>query len=172
MTPDDEVTDVGVLRVPPAVDVSQLVERLAQAGQTVAAAESLTAGLVTATLTEVAGASQVVRGGVTVYHCDLKTSVAGVDPALLARGGPVQAEVAGQLARGAARLFGATWGIGTTGVAGPGPADGHEAGTVFVAVAGPDGVHVRELALTGDRAAVRVATVTAVLGILGGRCGL
>lgn len=155
--------DLGTWR---AGDTERLVRHLGRAGQTVAAAESLTGGLVVAALTDVPGASAVVRGGAVVYHSDLKADIVGVDAGVLASGGPVQGAVAAQLASGAARLFGATWGVGTTGVAGPGPADGHPEGTVFVAVHGPGGVVVRALHLSGDRHRVRADTVTAVLGLL------
>ncbi|MFS0884653.1 CinA family protein [Aeromicrobium sp. 179-A 4D2 NHS] len=153
------------------VDVAALVAQLRAVGHTVAAAESLTGGLVTATLVDVAGASRVVRGGVVAYQADLKTRLVGVDAGLIDREGTVNAGVAEQLALGVRRELGATWGLGTTGVAGPGPAEGHPAGTVHVAVAGPDGVTSRRLRLEGDRAAVRRGAVHAVLADLHYRLG-
>ena len=100
-----------------------------------ATAESLTGGLVCAALTDVPGASAVVRGAVVAYATELKAQVLGVDPDLLATGGAVQAEVARQMATGVCRVLGADVGVATTGVAGPDPQDGHPVGTVFVAVA-------------------------------------
>ncbi len=141
-------------------------------GETVATAESLTGGLVVAGLIDVPGSSAAVRGGVVAYHPDLKISLLGVDRVVLRRpGGSVQAEVAAQLARGARERFGATWGIGTTGVAGPDPSDGLPAGTVYVSVAGPptsDGAPGRTvgLHLSGDRAANRAGAVQAALRVL------
>jgi nicotinamide-nucleotide amidase len=114
-----------------------LVAALAARGETVAAAESLTAGLVCATLAQVPGASAVLRGGLVVYATELKTRLAGVDPELLAEHGAVFPEVAAQLAVGARERCGATWGLGLTGVAGPAPQDGVAPGTVHVGLAGP-----------------------------------
>ncbi|MFD9904940.1 CinA family protein [Streptomyces sp. NPDC059063] len=106
-------------------------------GETLAVAESLTGGLVAAEVTAVPGASRAFRGAVTAYATELKRDVLGVDGALLAARGAVDAEVALQMAAGARRLLGADWGVATTGVAGPEPQDGQPVGTVFVAVAGP-----------------------------------
>ncbi len=144
----------------------QIVERLTAAGLTVAVAESLTGGLVTAALTDVAGASVVVRGGVLAYATDLKAKVLGVDEVLLARAGAVDADVAEQMADGVRSLMGATYGLATTGVAGPDPADGKAVGTVYVAVAGPGSSRVKALRLSGDRTGIRADSVLAVLALL------
>ncbi|OXM71988.1 CinA family protein [Amycolatopsis thermalba] len=144
-----------------------VVAALLRLRQTVAAAESLTAGLVTASLTEVPGSSAVVRGGLVVYATDLKAKLAGVDPALLAAHGAVHPEVAAQLAEGARDRCGADWGLGLTGVAGPDPQDGVAPGTVHIGLAGPGGRDVRTHWFEGDRAAVRRASVTAALDLLG-----
>ncbi|MFC7243960.1 CinA family protein [Catellatospora aurea] len=149
------------------IDVPGLVGVLAARGQTVAAAESLTGGLLTATLVTVPGVSKVLRGGLVVYATDLKHSLAGVDAALLAQRGPVDPDVALALARGARERCAADWGLATTGVAGPGPQDGVPAGTVYVALAGPDGQsQVSELHVEGERQHVRDSAVAAALGLL------
>lgn len=145
---------------------ADLVARLTAAGQTVAVAESLTGGLVAGALTDAAGASVVVRGGVLAYTTDLKAQVLGVDAALLAQVGPVHADVAEQMAAGVRSLMGATYGLATTGVAGPEKADGKPVGTVYVAVAGPDSSRVKALSLPGDRGEVRGGSVLAVLALL------
>ncbi|RJQ92887.1 CinA family protein [Amycolatopsis panacis] len=145
----------------------ELVAALTRRGETVAAAESVTAGLVCATLAEVPGASAVLRGGLVVYATDLKTVLAGVDKRLLAEHGAVHPEVAAQLAAGARDRCAATWGLGLTGVAGPSPQDGVPPGTVYVALRGPGTAVVRELAIGGDRAAVRAAAVHAAFALLG-----
>lgn len=147
------------------VSAAEVVGALVAAGRTVATAESLTGGLVCAALTSVPGSSAVVRGSVVAYATELKDAVLGVDADLLATGGAVQAEVARQMAVGVCRVLGADLGIATTGVAGPDPQDGRPVGTVFVAVAARDHVVVRELALTGDRAAIRAATVAEALAL-------
>lgn len=158
-----------------AAPVAEVVAALRARGQTVATAESLTAGAAAARLADVPGASAVLRGGVIVYATALKAELAGVDPQVLAAHGPVAAETAEQMARGAARRCGADWALALTGVAGPDPQDGHAPGTVFVAVAGPgpDGpVTVRALTLSGDRAAIRAAAVDAGWDLLGRRLGV
>jgi nicotinamide-nucleotide amidase len=143
----------------------RLVTALGGAGLTMAVAESLTGGLVTARVVDVPGASAVLRGGVVAYATDLKQRLLGVDPALLAAGGAVDADVALAMAAGVRLRLDADVGVATTGVAGPDPQDGHPAGTVFIAVQTPAGAHVRRLALTGDRAAIRAASVVAALDL-------
>lgn len=155
----------------PLADAASVVAGLRASGQTVAAAESLTGGLVCAALVDVPGASAVLRGAVVAYQPDVKVELLGVDAALVAEHGTVNAEVAEQLAVGVRERLDATWGLGTTGVAGPGPAEGHSAGTVHVAVAGPGGVTSRELRIHGDRDHVRRSAVRAVLADLHYRLG-
>ncbi|MBB4682765.1 CinA family protein [Amycolatopsis jiangsuensis] len=145
----------------------ELVATLTRRGETVAAAESLTAGLLCATLAEVPGASAVLRGGLVVYATELKTVLAGVDQRLLAEHGAVHPEVAAQLAAGARDRCGATWGLGLTGVAGPDPQDGAAPGTVYAGLCGPGTAVVRELALPGDRPSIRAAAVRAAFALLG-----
>lgn len=135
-------------------------------GQTVAVAESLTGGALGAALTEVPGVSQTFRGGVTAYATEVKARLLGVDEELLARVGAVDAEVAAQMARGVRELLAATYGLATTGVAGPDPQDGHPPGEVHLALAGPAGVRTWSLTLHGDRAAVRAGAVRAALAAL------
>ena len=148
-------------------DVAALLKRLASRGETLAVAESLTGGLLAATVVAVPGASVVFRGGLVVYATDLKASLAGVPSPLLYAKGPVDPEVAAALAAGVRRRCGADWGVATTGVAGPDPADGVPVGRVYVAVAGPRAAgEVRRLDLNGDRAQIREATVAAALDLL------
>jgi nicotinamide-nucleotide amidase len=151
--------------------VVDLVAELARRGMTVAVAESLTGGLVVAELVRPPGASAVVTGGVVAYDTGLKRTLLGVDAALLEREGPVHPEVAAQMAvgvRGALEIDGRRpdVGLATTGVAGPDPQGGRDAGTVFVAVATDAGVETRELSLEGGRDEVRAGTVTRVLHLL------
>ncbi|WP_024874644.1 CinA family protein [Saccharomonospora piscinae] len=151
----------------PALRLAQdLVAELTRRGRTVAAAESLTAGLVCATLARVPGASAVLRGGLVVYATDLKRDLAGVDGALLAERGAVNPEVAAQLAEGARVRCGADWGLGLTGAAGPDAQDGAAPGTVHVALAGAGLAQGRTHHIAGDRAAVRRGAVEAALRLL------
>jgi PncC family amidohydrolase len=147
-------------------EAREIVELLTARGQTVALAESLTGGLVTAALTSVPGASVVVRGGIVAYATELKALLLGVPSDLLARHGPVDPGVAAAMAAGVRARLGATYGLSTTGVAGPGPADGKRQGTVFIAVHGPSGPAGSGLELAGDRQQVRIETVRRALSLL------
>nr|WP_280195039.1 CinA family protein [Nocardia farcinica] len=135
--------------------VAELVRALRAAGQTVATAESLTAGLLSATLAGVPGASAVLRGGLVVYATDLKHTLAGVSAELLATEGPVAASTAEQLAVGARARCGSDWGVGLTGVAGPDTQGGHPVGTVFLGLSGPWHTEVMRLRLAGQRWTIR-----------------
>jgi nicotinamide-nucleotide amidase len=154
-----------------AITGAEVIDELRRQGLTVAVAESLTGGLLVAELIRPAGASDVVRGGVVAYATDLKHTVLGVDAARLAATGPVDAEVARQMASGVRASLGregrpADIGISTTGVAGPGPQDEHPAGTVFIGLALGGVVSAHRLALTGDRDEIRAASVQSALQIL------
>ena len=137
----------------------RVVTGLTERGQTVAVAESLTGGLLAAALVEVPGASAAFRGGVVAYAPDLKTTLLGVPAALLDRHGAVHPEVATAMADGVRARLNATFGLATTGVAGPDTADGQPVGTVFIAVSSPGARAPQSLRLDGDRAAIRQQTV-------------
>lgn len=149
---------------PPAASVAAMTS----AGLTLGCAESLTAGLLAGTVAEVPGASAVLVGGVVAYATWVKAAVLGVDADLLAARGAVDPEVAAQMATGICRVLRCDLGLATTGVAGPDPQDGHPVGEVYVALAWPFRAvsTVRALRLTGDRAAIRAATVDAALDLL------
>lgn len=149
-----------------AAGVRALIDELAEAGATVATAESLTGGQVAVAVTDVAGASRVYVGGVVAYATSVKRDLLGIPGELLEEHGAVSAACAKEMARGVRRELGATYGVSTTGVAGPDSQEGHPVGTVFVAVAGPDGVRVRELALSGDRARIQTQTVEFVIATM------
>jgi nicotinamide-nucleotide amidase len=149
-------------------DAGQVVARLTGRGETVATAESLTGGRLAAALTAVPGASACVVGGVVAYATEVKVAMLGVPADLVAQHGVVSGECASAMARGVRVLLGTTYGMATTGVAGPDPQEGHPAGHVWVAVAGPGGVESRLLALAGDRAQVQDATCVHALSVLAG----
>lgn len=144
---------------------------LLRRGETVAVIESLTGGLLAASLTETPGASSTFRGGLVVYATDLKTSLAGVPADLLAEHGPVHEAVAAALARGASRVCEADWGVGVTGVAGPEPQGGRPVGTVCIAVVRGGGSGSANCVVTcrhlpGDRREVRAGAVQAAVDAL------
>jgi nicotinamide-nucleotide amidase len=144
-------------------DARALIADLTVRRQTVATAESLTAGLLAATLAGVPGASTVLRGGLVTYTVETKAELAGVAPELLAEVGPVAEPTARALAVGAMQRCGATWGVGLTGVAGPEPHGGHRVGTVFLGLAGPVDTDVVRLQLAGGRWDIRLAAVHAAV---------
>jgi nicotinamide-nucleotide amidase len=143
-------------------DARGLVADLTIRKQSVATAESLTAGLLAATLAGVPGASEVLRGGLVTYTEHTKIVLAGVAPQILDEVGPVAAPTARALAVGARQRCEATWGVGLTGVAGPEPHGGHAVGTVFMGLAGPGetgAIEVVELHLSGTRWDIRLSAV-------------
>jgi nicotinamide-nucleotide amidase len=142
-------------------------EVLLERGQTFAVAESLTGGALGAAVTSLPGVSATFRGGVIAYATELKAELLGVDRELLADRGPVDPDVAIAMAVGVRDRLGATWGLSTTGVAGPDPQDGHLPGEVYVGAAGPGGfTRVANLRLSGDRDSIRGHTVEAALWFL------
>ena len=147
----------------------QILDRLNAVGHTLAVAESLTGGLVAAALTDVPGASAAFRGGVIAYATELKASLLGVNSLMLARHGAVYPPVAAAMAEGVRTRLGATYGVATTGVAGPDPSDGQPVGTAHIAVSAADDTVVRTIALTGNRHEIRRLTVEHALGLLLGR---
>jgi len=144
---------------------TRLIAELTRLGMSIAVAESLTGGLVVAELVSVPGASAVVRGGVVAYATELKSTLLGVDAELLAARSPIDPEVARQMAEGVRTRLGhdgapADIGLATTGVAGPDPQDGHPVGEVWIGLSMQGRVEARGLALGGDRASIRAATVS------------
>lgn len=148
---------------------SDLVKKLKDAGQTLGVAESLTAGGVMAAITSVSGASTVFRGGVVSYATPLKEKLLGVDGGLIALEGVIHADVAKQMAEGARRITNidgdeTTWGIGTTGVAGPGTQDNKPVGMVYIGIAGPSGTRAwGPFNFPGAREQIREATIIEAL---------
>jgi nicotinamide-nucleotide amidase len=137
--------------------------RLVELGRTVATAESLTGGLLGVLLTEAPGTSVTFRGGLIVYGEDTKQHMAGVDDDLLAAHGPVHRAVAEQLAAGARDRVDADYGIGITGVAGPGAQGGRPVGEVHIGIASEHGVSCREYHFEGTRGDIRAAAAAAAL---------
>lgn len=144
-----------------------VVELLKRRGQTLAVAESLTGGLLGATITAVPGASTVFVGGVVSYATRIKVKVLGVPERLIAENSVISGEVAGAMASGVRALLDADWGVALTGVAGPDPQDGHAPGEVWLAVVGPNRSAIERLDALGDRSRVREGAVDAACALLG-----
>ncbi|WP_426986837.1 CinA family protein [Pseudarthrobacter sp. Y6] len=133
----------------------QAVKKALESGRTVATAESLTAGMVSAVLADTAGASGMLQGGVVAYQNSVKVDVLGVPAELLAAAGSVDGAVAAAMAAGARTALRADIGVATTGVAGPEEHDGKAVGTVFIGVATAAGASYVEYGFTGNRAEIR-----------------
>lgn len=152
---------------------AELAIRLAtERGERIAVAESLTGGLVVSALVGIPGASLAVSGGVVAYDTEVKRSLLGVDAALLEEVGPVDGEVARQMARGVrdacAAPLPAAIGVSTTGVAGPDPdpQTGQPPGVVWVGISSERGDRAIKLRFSGDRGRVRAGAVLAALRAL------
>lgn len=145
---------------------AEVVRRLTKRRSGLAVAESLTGGLLCAALVSVPGASVVVRGGVVAYSASAKVDVLGVPADVVEQHGTVAAETALAMAAAARARFATSWGVATTGVAGPDPVEGQPVGLAHVAASGPAGSQARVVRTPGDRAAVRAGTVEAALRLL------
>ena len=144
-----------------------VLEGLRQRRQTLATAESCTGGLISADLTEVAGSSDVFLGGVVSYSNDVKEGLLGVEHDTLAAHGAVSEAVARAMAGGVRERMAADWGIGITGIAGPGGGTAEKpVGLVHWAVAGPNGVEARHRVFLGHRSIIRRWSVNAALDLL------
>ena len=140
---------------------------LVASGMTLATAESCTGGLIAKRITDRPGSSQVFLGGVIAYADPVKIAALGVSLDDLREHGAVSEQVARQMATGVRARFGASTGIGITGVVGPGGGSTDKpVGTVWIAIAVEDTVEARLLSLPGDRTAVRERAAQAALGWL------
>jgi len=142
---------------------------LRAAGTTLTAAESCTGGLLSQRVTSVAGSSDYFLGGAVTYSNELKTKLVGVPAEMIAEHGAVSEPVARAMAEGVRTHLGSDWGVGITGVAGPGGGTPEKpVGTVHIAVAGPgDGeVEHRRLRLPGDRERIRMFSAQIALEML------
>ena len=156
-------------------DFGDIIATLTRQSLYLATAESLTAGLVSAAIVDVPGASKVFLGSAVVYTNSVKQHLLGVSGETLELHGAVSAQTAEEMARSARGLLSAAGGvelaktiaISTTGVAGPDADGDHQPGEVFIAIADQHGdVHIEHLQLPGSRAEIRQSTVAAVARLL------
>lgn len=143
-----------------------VVGLLQQRGETLAVAESCTGGLLANRITDVPGASAVFERGVVAYSNRAKTELLGIPAPVIQRAGAVSSEVATLMARGIRERTESDWGIGITGIAGPGGGTAEKpVGLVYFALAGPGTNLVREARFAGDRQQIKRRTTQAVLDL-------
>jgi PncC family amidohydrolase len=148
----------------PTPEAQRLGSLLADAGLTVATAESMTGGALAEALVAVPGSSEWLAGGVIAYQSRVKFDVLGVT-----EGPVICASAAREMALGAARVLRTDVGVATTGCAGPEPMEDQPVGTLWVGCAIHDEVHARHFQLDGDGdpAQIRAAAVAAAATFAG-----
>jgi nicotinamide-nucleotide amidase len=138
---------------------SSLIKKLQEKNLTIAVAESLTGGLVAASLTEIPGASKVFKGSITAYVDEIKQNVLEVNEETILKFTSISEQVALEMAINVRKIMESDIGISTTGVAGPEKSAGFAPGLVFVAISIGDHNMCQKLEITGDRSKIRNQTV-------------
>ena len=141
---------------------NEIIQKLSQQHLTISVAESLTGGLVAASLTQIPGASAVFKGGIIAYRDEIKQKVLKVDPALITKFTSISEPVAQSMATNIREIMNTDIGIATTGVAGPDKSDGFAPGIVFVAISIGDHKICQKLELVGDRTQIRDQSVNEI----------
>jgi nicotinamide-nucleotide amidase len=149
--------------MPIRAHANTVIAALKERGETVAVAESITAGGLGHALTYTPGASAVFLGGIIAYSNEVKSDFLGVAPTLIEEFSVVSEEVANAMAEGVRKKFGTTWGIATTGIAGPGDYQGIPEGTVWVSISGPINQSI-QLQLDSGREAIRTGAISSAIG--------
>ena len=142
--------------------IEEIINLLDERHETLATAESITAGGLSKEVTSVSGASKIFVGGITAYQNVIKEQLLGVELETISKNSVVSEAVALAMANGARKKFATTWAIATTGVAGPDPLEGHQPGEVWIAIAGPIN-NAAKLTLTGSRDSIRETTVESAI---------
>jgi nicotinamide-nucleotide amidase len=142
---------------------SSLIKKLQENNLTLAVAESLTGGLVAASLTEIPGASKVFKGSITAYSDEIKQNVLNVNKETISKFTSISEQVALEMAINVRKIMKSDIGISTTGVAGPEKSAGFAPGLVFVAISIGDHNMCQKLEITGDRSKIRNQTVHEIL---------
>jgi PncC family amidohydrolase len=152
-----------------AAEVGKLLQRNRM---TLATAESCSGGLLAHCITNVGGASRYFRGGVVAYSNEAKEALLAVPQEMLIEHGAVSEPVARAMAVGARIAFHADYGVGVTGIAGPGGGtDEKPVGLVYIAVADKDGTEVVRYVFDGGRESIKMRTAEQALELLVGRLG-
>ena len=152
--------------------LKKIARHLIDKGYTLATAESCTGGLLAHRLTNVSGSSTYFMGGLVAYHNDVKTLWLNIPAKLLQQHGAVSAPVAEQMARHVRRMFQTDYGIGITGIAGPGGGTRQKpVGLVYIAVTSKQGTTTRKSFFQGTRLQIKKQSVDAALKLLSSRFG-
>jgi nicotinamide-nucleotide amidase len=149
--------------MPTSAHARLIIEHLKKRGETIAIAESLTAGGVGHAITQIPGASSVFLGGVIAYTSEVKIKFLGVSQKTIDSHTVVSEEVANEMAAGVLEKFNSTWAIATTGIAGPGDYMGIREGTVWIAIKGPIS-QTLHLQLDSGREGVRTGAISSAIG--------
>ncbi len=146
----------------------EIGQLLNQRGQTVCTAESCTGGLIASRITDIAGSSAYMLGGVVAYSNEVKQQLLNVQEETLITYGAVSEPTAREMALGARALFGADYALSVTGIAGPGGGtDEKPVGLTYIGLAGPAGLVIVERHIwQGDRIANKQSSATAALQLL------
>lgn len=145
----------------------QICDGLLQRNQSLATAESCSGGLIAHRITNVPGVSQVYAGGFVTYSNEAKMRCLGVQERTLEDHGAVSEEVARQMAEGARKALSADYGIGVTGIAGPGGGTAEKpVGLVYMAASGPDETRVIRCDFDGDRESIKLQTADTAMNLL------
>ena len=149
--------------MPTSAHARLIIEHLKKRGETIAIAESLTAGGVGHAITQIPGASSVFLGGVIAYTSEVKVKFLGVSQKTIDSHTVVSEQVANEMAAGVLEKFNSTWAIATTGIAGPGDYMGIREGTVWIAIKGPIS-QTLHLQLDSGREGVRTGAISSAIG--------
>ncbi len=144
----------------------QIAEILRENKLTLSAAESLTGGIISERLTNIAGSSDYFIGSIVSYHPRIKVSELQIPGNMIAKYGVVSIEVAKAMAEGIRRRFKTDIGISSTGCAGPSPQPPAPVGLAYIAVSSIRGNEVKELHLQGSRKEIRGKAAEAAIGLL------
>lgn len=133
---------------------------------TIACAESCTGGLVMSRLTDFAGASAHVKGGVVAYVNEIKNKILRVEEETLKNFGAVSSQTALEMATNVREIFSSTIGLSTTGVAGPDKSEGKPVGLVYAAIVGENFSEVKEFHFSGSRSEIKMQAADAAFELL------
>ena len=146
--------------------IEKVNRTLRNRSETISVAESVTGGELAAALTKLPGSSEVFLGGVVAYSNESKIRDLGVSKRLIKKFGVYSEEVALQMASGVREKFNSDWSIASSGVAGPGSDAQFPAGSIWIAIIGPQGSQNIRLSLQGSREQIRLGAVTSALATL------